>query len=48
MMKDNNLKIHCHSWNSQIPNKTDMYIVDTYGETEKFFNLIKIVFVGGS
>ena len=22
--------------------------VDTYGETEKFFNLIKIVFVGGS
>ena len=48
MMKDNNLKIHCHSWNSQIPNKTDVYIVDTYGETEKFFNLIKIVFIGGS
>mgnify|MGYP001257197861 CR=1 FL=1 len=48
MMEDNNLKIHCHSWNSQIPNKTDVYIVDTYGETEKFFNLIKIVFVGGS
>ena len=48
MMKDNNMKIHCHSWNSQIPNKTDVYIVDTYGETEKFFNLIKIVFVGGS
>ena len=28
--------------------KTDIYLVDTYGETEKFFNLIKIVFVGGS
>ena len=48
MMKENNLKIHCHSWNRQISNKIDVYIVDTYGETEKFFNLIKIVFVGGS
>ena len=27
---------------------SDIYLVDTYGETEKFFNLIKIVFVGGS
>ncbi len=43
-----NLKVHCHSWKRKIPEKTDIYLVDTYGETEKFFNLIKIVFVGGS
>ncbi len=42
------LKVHCHSWKSKIPKKIDIYLVDTYGETEKFFNLIKIVFVGGS
>ena len=32
----------------QVPKNIDIYLVDTYGETEKFFNLIKIVFVGGS
>ena len=48
MFKENNLKVHCHSWKTQIPKNIDVYLVDTYGETEKFFNLIKIVFVGGS
>jgi len=48
MFNNHNLNIHCHSWKTQIPKKTDIYLVDTYGETEKFFNLIKIVFVGGS
>ena len=48
MLKENNLKVHCHSWKTQIPKNIDVYLVDTYGETEKFFNLIKIVFVGGS
>ena len=48
MFNHHNLNVHCHSWKSKIPEKTDIYLVDTYGETEKFFNLIKIVFVGGS
>ena len=48
LLKGDNLKVHCHSWKTQIPKNIDVYLVDTYGETEKFFNLIKIVFVGGS
>ena len=48
VLKGNSLKVHCHSWKTQIPKNIDVYLVDTYGETEKFFNLIKIVFVGGS
>ncbi len=48
MINQHNLNVHCHSWKTEIPEKTDIYLVDTYGETEKFFNLIKIVFVGGS
>ena len=47
MIKDQNLKVHCHSWKSKVPKKRYIF-VDTYGETEKFFNLIKIVFIGGS
>ena len=48
IFNQHDLKVHCHSWKSKIPEKIDIYLVDTYGETEKFFNLIKIVFVGGS
>ena len=48
MFNEHNLKVHCHSWKNKIPEKIDIYLVDAYGETEKFFNLIKIVFVGGS
>ena len=48
ILKQHNLTFYCHSWKTKIPEKTDIYLVDTYGETEKFFNLIKIVFVGGS
>ena len=48
MFDEHNLKVHCHSWKSKIQEKIDIYLVDSYGETEKFFNIIKIVFVGGS
>ena len=34
--------------NKIIPVNTDIYLVDTYGETEIFYNLNKIVFMGGS
>ncbi len=46
--KDSGFKIHCHSWPDSINNETDIYLVDTYGETNLFFSLNKIVFVGGS
>ena len=42
------MKIHCHSSNKNIDTNTDIYLVDTYGETKSFFKMIKIVFLGGS
>ena len=26
MFKENNLKVHCHSWKTQIPKKLDIYL----------------------
>ena len=43
-----NLKIHLHSSKSKIPDNVDIYLVDTYGETKKFFKISKVVFLGGS
>jgi len=42
------LKIHLHSSNKKINNKTDIYLVDTFGETKLFLKICKIVFLGGS
>jgi len=42
------LKTHLHSINKNIPKNTEVYIVDTYGETKDFFKICKIVFVGKS
>ena len=42
------LKTHLHSLNKEIPNDTQLYIVDTYGETKSFFKICKIVFLGKS
>ena len=42
------LKTHIHSMNKKIPNNTQIYIVDTYGETKVFFKICKIVFLGKS
>jgi len=39
---------HLHSSKNKIKKNTEIYIVDTYGETEKFFNICKTVFLGGS
>ena len=47
-VKNLSLKIHCHSSNKNIDKNTDIYLVDTYGETKSFFKIIKIVFLGGS
>ena len=42
------LKTHLHSINKEIPKDTQVYIVDTYGETKSFFRICKIVFLGKS
>ncbi len=42
------LTVHLHSSTNKIKKTTEIYIVDTYGETEKFFTICKTVFLGGS
>ena len=42
------LKFHKHSSLKKINKKTDIYIVDTYGELNKFYKISNIVFMGGS
>ena len=47
-LKNLNLKIHLHSSKSKVPDDVDIYLVDAYGETKKFFKISKVVFLGGS
>ena len=47
-LRNLNLKVHCHSSNETIKKNTDIYIVDTYGETVSFFKTCNVVFLGGS
>ncbi len=42
------LKLHLHSSNRQISSNTDIYLVDTFGETKSFLKLSKIAFMGKS
>ena len=42
------LKTHLHSSKNVIDKKTQIYIVDTYGETKLFFKVCKIIFLGKS
>ena len=46
----NKIELNCilHSSNEKIKKNTDIYLVDSYGETSKFYNLANISFVGGS
>ena len=43
-----NLKVSCYSQQEQVDEKTDILLVDAYGEASKFYNLSKSVFVGKS
>ena len=43
-----NLKIHVHESQSKFGPDIDIYLVNTFGETQKFFNISKSVFLGGS
>mgnify|MGYP001346494357 CR=1 FL=1 len=43
------LNVHLHSSDKkEINNKTDIYLVDTFGETKSFLKVCKVVFIGGS
>ena len=42
------LKVSCHSSSIKNLKDIDIYIVDTFGETKKFYNLASSVFLGGS
>ena len=42
------LKVHLHSSGEKIDSKTDIYLVDTFGETKLFIKICNIVFLGGS
>ena len=37
-----------HSSNQKIKKNTDIYLVDSYGESSRFYNLTNVSFVGGS
>ena len=43
-----NLTIALYSKKDELSDKTDILLVDTYGESLKFFNISKSVFIGGS
>ncbi|MDC3042560.1 3-deoxy-D-manno-octulosonic acid transferase [Candidatus Pelagibacter sp.] len=47
-LKKLNLKISRHTSKRKDLDKTDIYLVDTFGETKKFFKLSSSVFLGGS
>ena len=47
-LNSKNLKYVCHSESKQIKKDTDVYLVDTYGESKSFYSLSKVVFLGGS
>ena len=43
-----NLQTIIRTSGKKINYNTDIYLVDTFGETKKFFNISKIAFIGGS
>ena len=47
-IKNLDLKVQTHSTNNKISKNTEIYLVDTYGETKSFFKICKTVFLGGS
>ena len=47
-LNSNNLNVHLHTSNRPVNNDTDIYIVDTFGETKSFLEFSKIAFMGKS
>ena len=44
---EKNLNYICHS-EKKIKKDTDIYLVDTYGESKNFYSISKVVYLGGS
>ena len=42
------LKVHLHESKNKINNKTDVYLVNSFGQTQSFFKICKTIFLGGS
>jgi len=42
------LKVHCHDNKKPIDQNTDIYLVNSFGQTQSFFKISKTVFLGGS
>jgi len=42
------LKIHLHNSKNKIDRNTDIYLVNSFGQTKSFFKICKTVFLGGS
>ena len=47
-IKKLNLKIHTHDSKKKVNSKTDIYLVNSFGQTKSFFKICKTVFLGGS
>ena len=47
-LEQKGLIVYLHSSSSKINKNTDIYLVDTYGETQSFMRVCNIVFLGGS
>jgi len=47
-IKKLNLKIHLHNSKNKIDRNTDIYLVNSFGQTKSFFKICKTVFLGGS
>tara|TARA_B110000093_G_C12925957_1_gene391315 strand:- start:102 stop:1349 length:1248 start_codon:yes stop_codon:yes gene_type:complete len=47
-MKKLNLNIHLHNSKNKIDKDTDIYLVNSFGQTKSFFKVCKTVFLGGS
>ena len=47
-IKELGLKIHVHNSKKKIDSQTDVYLVNSFGQTKSFFKICKTVFLGGS
>ena len=47
-IKKLNLKVHMHDSKHKIDPHTDIYLVNSFGQTKSFFKVCKTVFLGGS
>ena len=47
-IKKMGLKVHIHDSSKKIDSQTDIYLVNSFGQTKSFFKVCKTVFLGGS